>query len=307
MTLNEYRKILKNEVINYRSDIKIPSNVTFGIEIEYENVVKDTISYFLKEIEYYNPKFTGWINEQEPDISEYNKDGDVINGEISSPILKNNLKTWKELKIVLELLDRNSAITTEKCGGHVNIGAQIFEGNVNYFRNFILLWTLYNKEIYMFSSGEYSKVRPDLNSIIKTTASLFKKNIGKILISSDNFIYYLSNILKIVPNKSYDIHLSDIVSTKYRPNNVIEFRVPNGTLKEEIWQNYINFFVKFILACKNDLDIEKILYKIKNDEHSLIELSDFVFSDDTDKENFLIQALKTNKIYKKELPRHLHS
>ena len=307
MTLKEYKKILKNEVINYRSDIKIPSNVTFGVEIEYENVLKDTVSYLLSEIKYYDSIFIGWVNQYEPDISEYNSYGEVMNGEISSPILKNDLKSWKELKRVLELLNRNGAIITEKCGGHVNIGAQIFDGNSDYFRNFILLWTLYNKEIYMFSSGDYSKVRPDLDLTRKKTDMLFKKNINMILNSCDTFNFLISNILNIIPNKSYDIHLSDIVSTKYRLNNVIEFRVPNGTLREEIWQNYINFFVKFILACKKDLDIEKILYKIKNNEHSLVELSDLVFSDDIDKENFLIQALKTNKIYKKELPRHLHS
>ncbi len=307
MTFNDYKKSLKNSSINYRTDIKIPSNVTFGIEIEYENVVKDTISYFLSEIEYYDPEFRGWFNGIEPSISEYDKHGEVVNGEISSPILKNDLKTWKELKYVLDLLNRKHAIITEKCGGHVNIGAQIFDGNNDYFRNFLLLWTLYNSEIYAFSSGEYSKVRPDLDFVIKKSANLFKKNINKVLNSSGTFTYYVSNILDIIPDKKYDIHFRDIVSEHYRPNNVIEFRVPNGTLKEEIWQNYINFFVKFILACKKDLDIENILYKIENNEHSLIELSDFVFSDNTDKENFLVQALKTNKIYKKELPRHLHS
>ena len=48
-----------------------------------------------------------------------------------------------------------------------------------------------------------------------------------------------------------------------------------------------------------------MVYKINNNEHNAVELADYVFEDNIDKDNFLIQTLKTNKIYKKELPSHI--
>ena len=106
-------------------------------------------------------------------------------------------------------------------------------------------------------------------------------------------------------DKIFDVSFAKVMKAKYAYDNRIEFRIPNGTLKEEIWQNYINFFVKFLIACKKELDVEEVVYKINNNEHSAIELADYVFEDNIDKDNFLIQTLKTNKIYKKELPPHI--
>ena len=39
---------LKNKFIIYKDKLNIPSNVTFGIEIEYENLELDKFSYFLE-------------------------------------------------------------------------------------------------------------------------------------------------------------------------------------------------------------------------------------------------------------------
>lgn len=310
MTENDYKKILKDRQIKYRGCLNISNDITFGIEIEYENIINDLVTHLLDDICYYNPNFKNWKNKPEIDLSVIDKIGQLVNGEINSPILKDNVQTWQSLKTVLDVLKKYNAIITNRCGGHVNIGAHILGYNTEYWRNFLLLWILYEREIYKFSSGEFCRVRVRNDNIIGRIAPILKNNIDIILNSPDmyykNIIFdYLKKSGASIFEKTHDISLSNFISSKYKEDNRIEFRVPNGTLSKEIWQNYINFFVKFLLACKKELDVDKIIYKINNNEHSIIELADYVFDDNIDKDNFLIQTFKTNNIYKKQLPNHI--
>ena len=48
--------------------------------------------------------------------------------------------------------------------------------------------------------------------------------------------------------------------------NTIEFRSPNATTNEVIWQNNINTFTKMLVSAKNKtIDEEFLNYKLKND------------------------------------------
>ena len=300
MTDIEYKRMLKNKLITYRDCLNLPKDVTFGIEIEYENIVLDTLSYILSEKQKENINFNNWRNKSEFDIME-ERNNEIINGEINSIILRDTKMTWESLEDILELLKRNDAVITEKCGGHVNIGTHILKNNKKYFRNFLLLWLLYEKEIYNFSSGDYIKVRHDKHELFKKISEVIKlediTNIRK--------FNYILNLSEALFDKSHDIYICNDISKKVYPDNRIEFRIPNGTLEKEIWQNYINFFTKFLIASTKELDVEKTIYKIEKNDHSAAELADYIFNEDVDKENFLIQTLKTNKVYKKELPPHI--
>lgn len=301
MTEKEYRYELKDKLIKYRNTLLLPKEVTFGVEIEYENIVTDTFSNILLEEKMHNKNLKGWINKKEFDILEYSKDYEEMNGEVNSPILKDIPKTWEELSFILNLLSTNDAIITEKCGGHINIGIHLLKNNNYYFRNFLLLYFLYEKEIFKFSSGEYLKVRSDYYELF----SRISKDIKLKEILNTCKLKYTDNISDCLYDKVHSVYLNPTKKNKISFGNIIEFRSPNGSLKEEIWQNYINFFAKFVLAAKKDLDIDKTLYKIKTNDHNAVELADYIFDNDIDKENFLIQTLKTNKIYTKELPKHI--
>lgn len=309
MTENDYKRILKDKEIKYRTTLNLPSNLTFGIEIEYENAINELISNLLYEEELLNKNFSNWINKIEIDLVYNNIDiNKVMNGEINSPVLRDSIKTWKNLRIVLNILKENNALITNQCGGHVNIGAHILGNNITYWRNFLLLWILYEKEIYKFSSGEFSKIRIRENGVIDRLTLLLLKNILYISDIDKNKIdifRYLGKSGVSFLAKKHDVSFYDFKKFNYDLDNRIEFRIPNGSLKEEIWQNYINFFAKFMIACKKELDVDEIVYKINNNDHSVLELADYVFEDNIDKENFLIQTLKTNKIYKKELIPHI--
>ena len=284
---NYYKKVLKNEQVLYRNYLNLDKNITFGIEIEYENIETDLISILLLEDE--NKDLKKWINTLELDIGEYNKDRVAMNGEIISPILRDSYNTWKKIEKILNILDSKNAKITSACGGHVNIGSSILEGNPIYYRNLLLLWKLYSKYIHNFSSGEYIQLRK--NGMVKR----FNSNVNTL--KSAQLFLHLDNDLF---DKLHEVYIEESNSIQR-----IEYRIPNGSLNKEIWQNYINFFANFTLACKKELDVEKVVYKIKNNDSSAVELANYIFDDEFDKEQFLIQALKTNKIYKKELPNHI--
>ena len=303
MTEKDYKKKLKDKLIEYRYTLNLPDIITFGVEIEYENIINDSVSYFLNYERDFDSNFIDWINEIDLDVSEYNKDSELMNGEIISPILTDNINTWKNLKIALEILKNNNAVITSQCGGHVNIGAHVLEHNTNYFRNLFLIWILYEKEIYSFSSGEYSIVRKREDKILERIAPVLNKKLDSIIKTDCDLFDYLNDLSAF--SQLYDLYLFNVKSSNFYENNRIEIRIPNGTLNEEIWQNNINFFANLLLTCKKDLDVDKLIYKIKRNQHSPVELADLVFKDQLDKDNFLIQTLKTNKVYKKELPKHI--
>lgn len=303
MTERDYKKRLKNQLIEYRNTLNLPDIITFGVEIEYENIINDSVSYFLNYERDFDSNFIDWINEIDLDVSEYNKQNEIMNGEIVSPILTDTISTWKNLKVALDILKNNDAVITTQCGGHVNIGAHVLEHNTNYFRNLFLIWILYEKEIYDFSSGEYSSVRKRDDLILERIVPVISKKIDLLVRTDCDLFDYLNKLSAF--SQLYDLYLLNAKSPNFYENNRIEIRIPNGTLSEEIWQNNINFFANLLLTCKKDLDVDKLIYKIKKNQHSPVELADLVFKRQIDKDNFLIQTLKTNKVYKKELPKHI--
>ena len=50
----DYKKALKDELIYYRNKLNLEKNITFGVEIEYEDIVKDHVDYYLSENKLYN-------------------------------------------------------------------------------------------------------------------------------------------------------------------------------------------------------------------------------------------------------------
>ena len=310
MTEKDYRRILQDKQIKYRASLNLPRDITFGVEIEYENVLNELVTMLLEEETHNNPNFYDWINKKEIDLSVRNKNKQLMNGEINSPVLIDNIRNWKNLRTALNILNKSNAIITSQCGSHVNIGAHVLGYNTEYWRNFLLLWILYEKEIYKFSCGEFSNIRIREDSVIDRIGPSIKKHLDLIIelgkSNGDIKIYdYLEKSGLVILDKSHDISFFNFLGPNFDKDNRIEFRIPNGTLKEEIWQNYINFFAKFLIACRKELDVDKTIYFIKNNEHSVLGLADYIFEDNIDKDNFLIQTLKTNKIYKKELLPHI--
>ena len=103
---------------------------------------------------------------------------------------------------------------------------------------------------------------------------------------------------------------ADLCKNYIIDKNTLEFRRPNGTLEEVIWQNNINVIIKLILAINsNNFDIDYIINKLKTNKDRIInkydsaydhelnlekalEFVDLFYDNNLDKINFLKQYIK---------------
>lgn len=285
---------LESYFIKYRDNISLNDNMSFGVEIEC----------FIPEMRLYNTRHKKYTDfNLVEDISV-----DHCGWEFQSPILKNNLESWHALKATCNYL-KKSCLINDCCGGHIHFGAHVFDDNLEYIYNLVFLWTVYEDIIYRFGNGEFINSREIINDYARPVLYKYKE-----LFHDNGLPKTTEEFLKVFKLSEqnlglnffhYYLFFNNLTTTK----NTIEFRSPNGTLEEVIWQNNINFFGKLIeAALNNNLDTEKLLYYINNKntnnliyEYSKInlnkalELADIIFDNNLDKLNFLKQYIKDGK------------
>ena len=290
--LYEFISTLKKYYLDLRESLNIADNITFGIEIEVENL-KDEF-YVLEKDKY----FSNW---------SFSSDDTLLNGrEIISPILKDNYFTWQTLANLMKFLGDCSEICST-CGGHIHIGAQILGNNYNYWENLLNFWRAYENIIFRFGYGEFISER------------LVISGFAEPLIYSDYKVFnkkYRNQAL----NWSKICDQEDFKDYEYIKNRTFEVRCPNGSLNPIIWQNNINFFVKLFEYVKSNNYEEKFLLKkiecLKSnlkvydnvldyyrmiDMENAIELSDLIFDNNLDKIYFLRQYIKNEEVGEKTL------
>ena len=121
-------------------------------------------------------------------------------------------------------------------------------------------------------------------------------------------------LCEISANRYRALNLDNASLTEEEDKNTFEFRCPNATLEQTIWQNNINLFAN-MLEHVEDIDIELLKDKIKRIESSIItesldyngldlksaiELCDLVFDHTIDKLYFLRQYIKDFAITTKQ-------
>lgn len=292
--LDEFLTLLNNYYLEYRTNLGINNNYTFGSEIETEYVDFENLILNMNNL-YFDKEW------------DRKKEVSLIQGiEINSPILKDYDEDWEELKSICDALKKCSTIGNNS-GGHIHIGAHILEGNNDYWANMLKLWSAYEKIIYRFTNGEYTNSRKRILS--------FAKPIGHSLIKKIKYLEKIKNIDYVCQmfdnDRNNALNLLNVGPSFYYYGNTIEVRCPNGTLEETIIQNNINFLIKFMefsksseydplyinsLAKKsNKKAVQLELYdEIYLDES--IKLADMIFDNNLDKIYFLRQYLKNFEV-----------
>ena len=163
---------LKKINLKYQDEINIPNN-SFGIEIEFAGASYNKVERELKKIFYYNEPVEYWMDSRKSKIEKYNtwklvKEATVqkritfeeyTGGEINSPILKNNKKSWQELKQICEFLRNFENITIDdNCALHIHTDRKILP-SLEEIKNLLKLWVVYEPIIYKFSYGEINAPR----------------------------------------------------------------------------------------------------------------------------------------------------
>lgn len=287
--LQDFLILLDEYYLEYRDKLNL-NKATFGFEIECENIKTEKIGLILAK-----NNLSDWSLLDDTSL----QDG----MEITSSILYDKLNCWEHLKKTCDILKKYAFIGNNS-GGHIHVGADILCSKKYNYLNFLKMWICYENIIYRFGYGEYLNKR---NSIS------YAKPLSNILMNDYSEVENMSlqQILsKITYGKYYAVNFSNVKPlSKFAIKNTIEFRCPNGSLNEIIWQNNVNFFIKLLLYCKsNRFDSDKIDRRINYNKNTYgeffleiyneiyldqaLELSDMIFSNNLDKIYFLRQYLK---------------
>ena len=290
--------------LSLRKKLGIEEKVTFGMEIEIDNVNIDKILEL-----YDNLPNEDWKIEE---------DDSVPNGkEIKTPPLKDKEETWIDLNNVCKRVSELGEITN-RCGGHIHIGTHILDDNIEAWKNLLLLWSAYENIIFRFGYGEYLSARLNIDANACPVAKKLERQYYEIL----EYNFDIPTELMILKfERTVALNFMNVAYkdySKYEKENTIEIRNSNATDKAVIWQNYTNFYVKLFQYCnRKDFDFETVYKRLKKNKEldinfdfykyiyleQAFELADLIFDNNLDKVYFLRQYLKSLEIsnsYKQE-------
>ncbi len=302
--LQELLNQIYNFYLTYRSELELPSNLTFGVEIEYEGINKEITDKFIRE------NFFHWNS---------TCDGSLYSGgEIISPILIDQTLTWDNLKSICDFLKENRAIMNQNAGGHIHFGTNILGDNVKSWRLFLKTYMFYEGVLLRFLYGDKINRRKQLSRYASPIGDYIYSNLDSInhlkkvsdIVKCDDEGYELFNIN--IHRKYQAINFNNVdfyYPTTTRWKNTLEFRSPNASSNEIIWQNNVNTLGKLLVSSHDlALDEDFINYRIKHGYTSnnynsnflydqlnirnALEFVDLVFDNNLDKIYFLRQYLK---------------
>ena len=235
----------------------------FGVEIEFygsfiNGPSREDVKYILKKEGYID---LGWEVKKE-EVMDCDEPSDYC-GEVTSPILFNNIDDLKDLKNVLKLIRNTGARSNQRCGAHIHFDAErLTHDNVRALQNLLLLQMCYEDIIFKFAAGKMENIRRSAHShAAPLIEKISNENIKKYLYEDIDYYEFYYSFVEGVQNSSrnFSLNLSNL-----RPSglNTVEFRIPDGTLDENIWFNNINVFGLMIdYAIKMDSDEKDYLYK----------------------------------------------
>jgi len=186
---------------------------------------------------------------------EIKLDNSVLGGvEITSPILRFDNKSIKELKYVCDFLEKNRFYIDETCGGHIHLGFDYFK-DIDEFKIFIKLYESVEDIVYLISNRCFSEFRSGLNHYAAKLSPILR-SISKVEVNWDkinDLKEYLTVIKKNCSSRCFGLNLFNA----YDDKNTVEFRMPNGEIEfREIVLN-IKLFAKLFEVSKRINNIMK--------------------------------------------------
>ena len=282
--LEEIKKQIKESKLEYRNNVWFNGDVTIGLEIEYENVNKDLVDdYTIMNCPFWNSSYDTTLTN---------------GGEIKAPILTGSPSNWDELQKICLFLEEHDAVMNENAGGHIHIGSQILRGNIHYWRQFLKMYMIYEKDLLKFLFGEMKEGRKGLYFYAPPIAKAIYQELDTLnRCTSFEDIFY--QVLPKDRNGAINFDNVSLLDSIKRLGNTIEFRSPNGTSKAIIWQNNVNTLVKFLLSfTREEIDEEYLDYRLLNEPSTTscfedtLQFIDMIFENNQDKIYFLKQYMK---------------
>ena len=294
--LDDILAYCSNYLLEYRDSLNLDKDMTFGVEIEYENLLLKRVSKFIDN------RYCDWSSRFDGSLHK--------GGEVISPIMKDDNFYWKELSEICGFLRKKRATSFGNAGGHIHVGASYLNNDVKSWLLFFKLYASYEYILYRYSFGDKNIGRQCIDTYAKSISNILKR-----VVENSNNVSNVYELFSNIPrkNRNYSVNFRNVFLDFIDKNirgNTVEFRLPNATFNEIIWQNNINVFCKMLMSCKNKkIDEDFLDYKLKNefisydevkfkniiDYNSVFEFVDLVFNNNKDKIYFLRQYLRNNR------------
>ena len=300
----EFLEFIKTKRMDFvRENVGLDERITYGIELEMAGFLPEDFRELQKRNEIFNElrkrreiksSLRGWKIDEE---------GTVDNGnglEYITPTMRDKKSDWDELEDACKLVNSLGVRTTDDCGLHIHIGADILGTDEKAWKNLFELWREIEPFAYKMCNKSGEKNRAGILNHAGPTASIiddmFKKDLVKINSSEDvkkvadeytrRYIKF-----KTFSGRTKSMNLQCIAEGK---QNTIEFRIPNGELDPVEIQRNVLFFGKIVEVSKKlaedkeyKKDIFESLKKEKNPNRKVLYILDLLFDDIDSKAVFL--------------------
>lgn len=232
--------------------VKIPDNMTVGIEIEAEGENASILKHISLNIA------DGW---------DFKNDSSLTYGvEAASPILKGSDKTISNsINRLCGLMKALDLDVSERCGGHIHIGADYLT-DIKALAYLTEIWGNAEKLLFLISNKEGEIPREN----IEDYAMPISKNLEAAIAHKTTQLKDEKDLKRFVKNvqknKWYAINFQHLDETN---KNTIEFRLANGSLEPNTWIDNINLFGGIVKAAQ-DLALIDNKYEISIEEKQKI-------------------------------------
>ena len=227
----------------------LPSNMTIGMEIECEGSNSRLIASLFE--------YRDW---------QAKGDGSLQNGiEIVSPILHSTEQDTKEIYTVTGMLNVLEQTVSERCGGHIHIGADYLT-SVQAYENLMELWCNNEKALYAMSNEKGITPRNGVTHYAPPLSSKMHDAMenGTINLENEASLDEFVKGLKEMQGERYSgLNLLNVNNEK----NTIEFRLANGTLNPEMWIENANLFGGMVAISEDLAQIQKNGVRTEEDKH----------------------------------------
>lgn len=245
---NKIYKQLKFDKVEYKRTMKVPPEMTVGIEIESLGLISKTIENKSKLLK-------GWKSKKEHTVTA-NKSFGV---EVISPVLqgKDEDNTF-QIQRICEMLKNSGQFINDTCGGHIHVGSNYLK-TAEAYKRLLEIWYNSEKVLYIISNkaGEIPRefivgyAIPISNDFV----SDFEEGKCDKVVEESN-LTKLKSALVTKQTVRYDgLNFRNLFN---KNKETIEYRIPNGTLDPDTWVENINMFCGIIAAAQK---VDDLLHK----------------------------------------------
>lgn len=222
-------EILKECDVKYK-EIGLDRDISYGIEIEAEGI------------------FSNILKKQRVALGEwrFKREATIIGTgmEAVSPVLHDNEEDVSDIYCLNKMLSSSQMEATDKCAGHVHIGADYLKS----FDSYVNLFELFgNTEriLFQISNSPGSITRKSAETYAKPISKTLEKALENGIIgggaeSANELIDVLKN--EVINNRETSMNIMNIDGGK----NTIEFRMANGTLDANEWIENIRLYGRLV-------------------------------------------------------------